>query len=86
MLILVPQDAAMYSLFISANCSTCFGWYTHPSSGAHVTVSTASVISKTVTTTCRERDWSGTAVLDQSRSRQVVVTVLLMTDAVDTVT
>ena len=22
--------------YISANCSTCFGWYLHPSSGAHV--------------------------------------------------
>jgi hypothetical protein len=22
--------------YISVNCSTCFGWYLHPSSGAHV--------------------------------------------------
>jgi len=34
---------------------------------------------------CRERDWTGTAVPVQSRSRQVSVTVLLMPDAVDTV-
>ena len=27
---------------LSVNCSTCFGWYLHPSSGAHTTVSTAS--------------------------------------------
>ena len=48
--------APKYSLFISVNHSTCFGWYLHPSSGPHVNVSTASGISKTVTATCRERD------------------------------
>ena len=36
--IIVQQDAKLYSLFISVNCSTCFGWYLHPSSGAHNTV------------------------------------------------
>ena len=56
-------------VFISANRSTYFGWYLHPSSGAHITVSTASGISETVTATCRERDWTGTEF--QSRSRQV---------------
>ena len=45
---------------------------------------TASGISKTVTATYCERDW--TAVPVQSRSPQVAVTVLLMPDAVDTVT
>jgi len=34
-----------YSLFISGNCSTCFGWYLHPSPGDHNTVSTVSGIS-----------------------------------------
>jgi len=58
--IIVKQDATIYSLFISVNRSTCFGWCLHPSSGAHITVSTASGISKTVTATCRERDWAGT--------------------------
>jgi len=24
------------------NCSTCFGWYLHPSSGVHITVFTVS--------------------------------------------
>ena len=38
----IQQDATLHSLFISVNCSTCFGWYLHPSSGAHKTVSTAS--------------------------------------------
>ena len=68
--IIVQQDATTYSLFISVNRSTCFGWYLHPSSGPHVTV-------------C---DWTGTAVPIQSRSRQVAVTVLQMPDAMDTVT
>jgi hypothetical protein len=35
------------SLFISGKCSTCFGWYLHPSPGAHITVSTASGICHT---------------------------------------
>jgi hypothetical protein len=50
---IIVQDATIYSLFISVNYSTCFGWYLHPSSGAHITVSTASGISVTVTATCR---------------------------------
>ena len=58
--IIVQQDATIYSLFVSVNRSTCFGWYLHPSSGAHVTVSTAYGISKPVTATCCERDWTGT--------------------------
>jgi hypothetical protein len=47
------QDATLPSLFISENCSTCFGWYFHLSSGAHTTVSTATVICHTVTASCR---------------------------------
>ena len=39
--IYIQQDATLHSLFISGNCSICFGWYFHPSSGAHTTVSTA---------------------------------------------
>ena len=35
------------------NCSTCFGWYLHPSLGAHTTVFTVSVTCQTVTATCR---------------------------------
>jgi len=63
MTIIVQQDATIHSLFISVNRSTCFGWYLHPSSAAHITVSTASGVSKTVTATCRERDWTGTELL-----------------------
>jgi len=57
--IIVQQVATVYSLFISANRSTCFVWYLHPSSGAHNTVSTVSGITETFTVTCRERDWMG---------------------------
>jgi len=28
----IQQDATLHGLFISGNCSTCFGWYFHPSS------------------------------------------------------
>ena len=51
-LICIRQDATLCSLFIFGNCSTCFGWYLHPSSGAHTTVSTASGACQTVTATC----------------------------------
>ena len=54
--IYIHQDATLHSLFISGNCSTCFGGYLHPSSGAHTTVSTASGICHTVTATCRHRE------------------------------
>ena len=47
-------------LFISGNCSTGFGWYLHPSSGAHTTVSTASGICHTVSATGRYRGGGGT--------------------------
>jgi hypothetical protein len=52
-LIYIQQNATLHSLFISGNCSTCFGWYFHPSSGAQTAVSTASGICQTVTATCR---------------------------------
>ena len=71
-----PTRCNNISLFISVDSSTCFGSYLHPSSGAHVTVSTAPGISKTLTANCRERDWMGTAVPVQ----------ILRPDGVDTVT
>ena len=61
-LIYIQQDATLHSLFISGNCSTCSGWYLHPSSGAHTTVSTASGTCQTVTATCRYCGRVGTAV------------------------
>src|SRR5215475_5800810 len=53
--IYIQQDATLHSLFISGNCSTFFGWYFHPSSGAHTTISTASGICHTFTAICRYR-------------------------------
>ena len=58
----IQQDATLHSLFISGNCSTCFGWYFHPSSGTHTTVSTASGICHTVTAICRYRGRVGTGL------------------------
>jgi len=55
--IIIQQDATIYSLFISVNCSACFGWYLLPSSGAHMTVSTVSGINETVTAICHGSDW-----------------------------
>jgi len=52
--IIIQKDTTIYRLFVSSNCSTRFGWYLHPSSGAHITVSTVSSIIETVTATCRE--------------------------------
>ena len=37
-------NVTKYITSISENCSTCFGWYLHPSSGAQTTISTASGI------------------------------------------
>ena len=51
--IYIQQDATLHHLFISGNCSTCFDWYLHPSSGVLTTVFTTSGICHTVTTTCR---------------------------------
>jgi hypothetical protein len=48
--------------FISENCSICFEWYFHPSSGAHTTVSTASGICHNVTAICRYRGRVGTGL------------------------
>jgi hypothetical protein len=48
--------------FISGNYYTRFGWYIHPSSGAHTPVSTASGICHTVTAICRYRGRVGTGL------------------------
>ena len=37
-----PKRCKYTQLILSVNCSTCFGWFLHPSSGAQITVSTAS--------------------------------------------
>jgi len=38
----VQQDATYTQFILSVNCSTCFKWFLHPSSGAQISVSTAS--------------------------------------------
>ena len=58
----IDQDAPLHSLIISGNCSTCFGWYFHPSSGTHTNVSRASGICHTVTAICRYRGRVGTGL------------------------
>jgi hypothetical protein len=58
----IQHDATLHSLFISGNCSTYFGWYFHPSSGAHTTVSTACGICHTDTVICRYRRRVGTGL------------------------
>jgi hypothetical protein len=58
----IQQEATLHNLFISGNCSTCFGWHFHPSSGANKTVSTPSGICHTVTAICRYRGRVGTGL------------------------
>jgi hypothetical protein len=53
--IYIQQDVTLHSLFTYGISSTCFGWYFHPSSGEHTTVSTASGIYHNVTAICRYR-------------------------------
>jgi hypothetical protein len=98
--IYIQQDATLNKLFITGICSTCFGWYFHPSSGPHTPVSTASGIFHTVTAICcyRGRVGTGLSVLwvafanhstlkpvpTLPRQRQIAVTVWQIPDAVDT--
>ena len=46
--IIYPTRCNVTQFILSGNCSTCFGWYHHPSLGAQT-----SGICKTVTATCR---------------------------------
>jgi len=57
-----PTKYNVTQFVLSGNCSTCFGWYLHPSSGAQITVSTASGICHTVTAICRYRGRVGTGL------------------------
>jgi hypothetical protein len=56
-----PTRCNVTQFILSGNCSTCVVWYLHPSSGAHTTVFTASVICHTVTAKCSYRGRVGTA-------------------------
>ena len=68
----IQQDATLHSLFMS---STCFGWFLHPSSRAHTTVSTASGSCQSVTATCCYRGRVGTAEHPSSGAHSTVSTV-----------
>jgi hypothetical protein len=57
-----PTRCNLTQFTLSGNCSTCFGWYDHPSSGAQTTVSTASGICHTVIAICRYRRRVGTGL------------------------
>jgi hypothetical protein len=57
-----PTRCNVTQFILSENCSTCFEWYHHPSSGVQTTVSTASGICHTVTATCRYRGRVGTGL------------------------
>jgi hypothetical protein len=57
-----PTRCNFTQFILSGNCSTCFGWYFHPSSGAQTTVSTTSGICHIVTATCRYRGRVGTGL------------------------
>ena len=50
----ISCDIYTVYLFLE-NCSTCFGRYLHPSSGAHTTAFTVSGTCQTVTANCRFR-------------------------------
>ena len=67
MLIIVQRDSTIYSFFIAANCSTCFEWWHHPSSGAHITVFTASGTGRSVwAATSHYRGWTETISIHDS--------------------
>jgi hypothetical protein len=73
-LIYIQQDATLHSLFISGNCSTCFGWYLHPSSGAHTTVSTASGTCQNVTAIVEELESSNSSTIAADSSNGLTST------------
>ena len=56
-----PTRCNVTQFILSGKCSTCFGSYLHPSSGAQ-TVSTASGICPSVTAICRCRGRVGTGL------------------------
>jgi len=58
----ISNKMKITQFILSGNCSACFGWYHHPSSGAQTAVSTASVICHTVTAICRYRGRVGTGL------------------------
>ena len=45
-----------YTVYLYLQTALHIGWYLHPSSGAHITVSTVYGFIETTTATCRERE------------------------------
>ena len=82
-----PTRCNVTQFILSGNCSTCFGWYLYPSSGAQTTLSTFRIC-HTVSATCRYhgRDGTGLSVLWVAyATHSTAVTVWQIPDAVDTV-
>ena len=86
-----PTRCNVTQFILSGNCSTCFGWYHHPSSGAQTSVSTVSGICNTVIAICRYRgrDATGLSVLwmayaTHSTLKPVAITAWQIPDTVDT--
>jgi len=73
-----PARCKVTQFILSGNCSTCFGWYLYPSSGAQTTVSTASGICHTVTATCRYRGRVGAALLCNVASCWIYIRIFLL--------
>ena len=71
---------------MSVNCSTCFGYYLHPSSGAHIIVGYLQYLALMRPLLLPVVNVTGLKPVSiQSRSRQVAVMVPLMPDTIDTV-
>jgi len=70
----------LYTVYhISVNCSTCLGWLFHPSSGAHITVITASGTCQTLSATFHCREEVGTSH-PSSGAHITVITVICAPD------
>ena len=71
----------LYTVYLFLeNCSTCFGWYLHPSSGAHITVFTVSGTSHghiTYVTDRYNRPMSSKLVLSLRSPHQSLIAPLL---------
>jgi hypothetical protein len=60
----ISNKMQRYTVYLYLETALHFGWYFHPSSGAHTTLSTASGICHTVTAICHFRGRVGTALSD----------------------
>jgi len=80
-LIIVQRDATQSSLFIILQVHpTCFGCQTHPSSGAHKTLTTASGTGHAVLCSYLPPSWPSLATLEGVPVTEALVTVLCSPD------